>query len=441
MSVDAQRAFIGRSYGPAILARLASVEGVTLHEQEAGLLDTVLVAALDHAGLDASMIELFHAVGGVPWRRCRVVANATGIPTTEAPPEPGAPAEHAREAVVLTVDGPPDRQAWATRALLAALQGVHRHLEADAAFRRPAARPILAGVSDDERHLVLRADPPTTRALLAMSPAELRTVSGLPVRSVTGGRTDPRQHRPIVLGLTLCALLLLTSLVGKQWQLNTVTDALHTSRNAQVTLSSVAPPVDAVPGTVATDVPLSGAPAQLEADPEPAPAPDPEQGAAPVPGAATPDAHDAARPPLDPRWVADLRTRLEGSGVTIDASTQTVTVAFSDDLLAFDPGEATVAESATRPIREFARFLLAHPDLRVWVEGHTDDAAYSNGNWLLGAQRALAVVDHLTKAGVSPRRVILTSHGEHRPVAPNTTAAGRRKNRRVELVLARDRPR
>lgn len=438
MSVEAQLAFLARGFGPAITARLASVENVSPRAAGAGTFGGWLVAILDHAGLDASMLELFHVAGGVPWRRCLSVARATHIPLTDAPPEPGAPAEHARGAVVVTVDGPPDRQRWSTRALLGALQGLHRRLEAQPELRSPAARPLLAGVSEDERHLVLRADGPTTAALLALSPEELSTVTGLPVRSIAGERAAVRSHRPVVLGLVVCALLLLASLVGKQWQLA----HLWTAVRAQAAVSSLAAPssgtaVEGRPAEV-TEAEVTEAGASVEAVPPLSVEASPE-----VPGAAGSQVPEA--PPVDAPsggalasqpWVQTLQSTMRDSGATVEVRSDVVSVAFSDELLAFAPGAAALSDPSRRPIRKVAEFLRRNPALYVWVEGHTDDASFSNGNWLLGAQRALAVVEALTVAGVSPGRVVLTSHGEHRPVAPNSTAEGRRRNRRVELVLS-----
>jgi flagellar motor protein MotB len=419
MSVAAQRAFLRRGFGPAIDARLHMVEGLSPTEVEAGGFGQWLVAILDHAGLDASMVELFHVAGGVSWRRCLAVARATHIPLTDRPPDGGAPAEHAREAVVLTVEGPPDRQRWSTRALLAALQGLHRRLEADPELRSPAARPLLAGVSEDERHLVIRADPPTVSALLALTPADLRTVTGLPVVAVSGGRHDPHAHRPVVLGLTVCVLVLLLSLVGKQWQLATVWGALNTTR------------VEARELGEALDVAVASPPRPVAEEPKALQATETE----PPPTEPDRDGVADSTAPVG-AWVDQLQSAMSDSGATVEVHQRSVTVAFSDELLAFAPGEAELSETSSASLRSVARFMVRHPQLDIWVEGHTDAAAYSNGNWLLGAQRALAVVEALTKAGVPPQRIVLTSHGEHRPVAPNNTPAGRRKNRRVEIVLA-----
>ena len=438
MSADARRAFVLRGFGPAVLSRLTRVEGLTERELESDVLADVLTSMLEHAGVDASMLELFHLVGGVPWRRCLAVARSLQIAVPEEPPEGGGPAEHAREAVVLTVDGPPQHQLWSTGTLIASLQSLHRHLESDPSFRLPAARAILAGVSEDERHLILRADPPTTRALLALLPADLRAITGLPVRTLSGGRWGRRQHRVMVLGLTLGAVLLLGSVVGKQWQLTSLTASLRSARAtiAALQVAPPAPPVDTPPkppgGSELAEDAAAGAGASAEDGTAEAAA---SAGVVPPPDEAAEGPSDVA--PLDPVWAEELEQVMSGTDVRVEVQGNTVVVAFSGDLIAFQPGESSLSEAADRPIRAFAGFLRRHRDLRVWVEGHTDAAAYSSGNWLLGARRALAVVERLAQAGVPPQHIALTSHGEHRPIAPNTTAAGRRKNRRVELVVAR----
>lgn len=435
MSAEARRAFLRRGFGPAITARLGIVEGLSPDELDTEGFERWLVSVLDHAGLDASMFELFHVVGGVPWGACRRAADAVGVPLTDAPPDLAGPAEQAREVVLLTVAGPPERERWSTRSMLAALQGLHRRLEASPALRTPAARPILAGVSEDERHLILRANPPTARALLGLQSEELGTVTGLPVTGLSGAPAHARAHRPMVVALTSCILLLLASLVGKQWQLSTMWTALEQSR-AQWALVAEAPPStdSSVPVTPSPPEPPVVELAAVDSPSTPAPeaATIEATNASPVPTAEGLRQGDA--PPAD--WMKRLVTLMKDSGATVDVRPDTATVAFSDELLAFAPGEATLSDASARPIRTVARFVLEHPTLDVWVEGHTDTAAYSSGNWLLGAQRALALVEALTRAGVPARRVALTSHGEHRPVASNATADGRRRNRRVEIVLA-----
>lgn len=80
--------------------------------------------------------------------------------------------------------------------------------------------------------------------------------------------------------------------------------------------------------------------------------------------------------------------------------------------------------------------LTAHPELKLKIEGHTDNVGASAANLTLSQQRAAAVKAWLVKAGISQDRLTTAGHGDSQPVAANDTEDGRSKNRRVELVRA-----
>jgi len=94
-------------------------------------------------------------------------------------------------------------------------------------------------------------------------------------------------------------------------------------------------------------------------------------------------------------------------------------------------------------MRKVAGLLAEHPELKIEVAGHTDNVpirpdARSRfaSNWELSTARALAAIHFLTeKAGLDPRRVGAIGYGEYRPIADNTTAEGRAKNRRIEIAI------
>ena len=78
------------------------------------------------------------------------------------------------------------------------------------------------------------------------------------------------------------------------------------------------------------------------------------------------------------------------------------------------------------------------------VEGHTDATPISPEraeqfptNWELSTARATTVVRFLEEQGIPGERLAALGFGEHRPLADNGTAIGRRRNRRIELVLTR----
>ena len=107
---------------------------------------------------------------------------------------------------------------------------------------------------------------------------------------------------------------------------------------------------------------------------------------------------------------------------------------------AFPSGTADLTEEAQRIIDRIALSAMS-PDSSIKVTGHTDDVPISNGqfrdNWDLGAGRAASVVQAIQNTGlIGGDRLEAVSKGEMEPVADNTTASGREKNRRIEIEIS-----
>jgi len=79
--------------------------------------------------------------------------------------------------------------------------------------------------------------------------------------------------------------------------------------------------------------------------------------------------------------------------------------------------------------------MKKYPSARFRIEGHTDSVGSADYNLKLSQRRANAVRDYLISKGISPDRLEAVGYGETRPIASNRTAAGRAKNRRVEIIL------
>src|ERR1041385_5343845 len=79
---------------------------------------------------------------------------------------------------------------------------------------------------------------------------------------------------------------------------------------------------------------------------------------------------------------------------------------------------------------------MAYPDLKLEIDGFTDNKGTPEYNMTLSDKRAKAVRDFLVSQGVSTDAVTTKGFGESNPVATNATAAGRQQNRRVELVVS-----
>jgi chemotaxis protein MotB len=127
--------------------------------------------------------------------------------------------------------------------------------------------------------------------------------------------------------------------------------------------------------------------------------------------------------------------------VTISKLQGKLTVNILDRVM-FDSGEAILKPAGETVMRKIAALLAAHPSLKIHVIGHTDNVPIHGrfvSNWELSTARALAAVHFLTeKAGVDPRRVGAVGYGEYRPIAENSTADGRAKNRRIAITILPD---
>lgn len=100
------------------------------------------------------------------------------------------------------------------------------------------------------------------------------------------------------------------------------------------------------------------------------------------------------------------------------------------------PGRAFIERLAP----QLGALLAAERDQMVLVGGHTDDRSLREkalfaSNWELSAARALAVTHVLTGAGLPANRVVAAGFGAEHPRASNGDEAGRRKNRRIEVLL------
>jgi outer membrane protein OmpA-like peptidoglycan-associated protein len=87
-------------------------------------------------------------------------------------------------------------------------------------------------------------------------------------------------------------------------------------------------------------------------------------------------------------------------------------------------------------VEEFAEFLKAHPTIKIEVDGHTDNQGDEKSNLALSTDRAFTVHDILISKGIPEKRLVaFKGFGASKPIADNTTAIGRAKNRRTEFVI------
>ncbi|MEX2261781.1 MAG: OmpA family protein [Bryobacteraceae bacterium] len=102
----------------------------------------------------------------------------------------------------------------------------------------------------------------------------------------------------------------------------------------------------------------------------------------------------------------------------------------------FDTGRYTLRPAAREKLAKVAGIILAHPGLMLEVEGHTDSVGSDEYNQRLSEQRATSAGEYLAQQGIPATSITTRGFGKTEPVAPNDTAAGRRQNRRVDLVVS-----
>jgi chemotaxis protein MotB len=125
--------------------------------------------------------------------------------------------------------------------------------------------------------------------------------------------------------------------------------------------------------------------------------------------------------------------------VSFDPSAGTITVTLPDAIL-FVSGQASLKSATSAPLDHILSVLRQkYAGKHIDVVGHTDSEPIRKSpwkdNWELSAERALSVTRYLIERGIPHDRVRAVGCGEARPIASNATAAGKGKNRRVEIVV------
>ena len=131
---------------------------------------------------------------------------------------------------------------------------------------------------------------------------------------------------------------------------------------------------------------------------------------------------------------AELRAELEGTGVSVVRNGDNITlnmpgnVTFATDSSDLSPAFFSVLNSVGKVLAEYEQTV-------VEVAGHTDSTGSDSHNQGLSQRRASSVSAYLSAQGVIQQRMITLGMGEARPIADNSSSAGRQANRRVEITM------
>jgi OOP family OmpA-OmpF porin len=164
-----------------------------------------------------------------------------------------------------------------------------------------------------------------------------------------------------------------------------------------------------------------------------------EQPALPAAPAPAPAPAPRPAPPADSDGdgVVDSQDRCPGTprGVAVDANGCEQKGSITLEGVSFELNSADLTAASLPVLARIAADLKKYPGLRVEVQGHTDSSGSDRYNLSLSERRAQAVRAYLIDQGVSSGQVEARGYGESQPIADNSTAAGRARNRRVDMKV------
>lgn len=132
----------------------------------------------------------------------------------------------------------------------------------------------------------------------------------------------------------------------------------------------------------------------------------------------------------------------EGKGLTVEQKNGKVYVSMENKLL-FPSGSWSVSKEGKNAVEQLGSVLAQNPDIAILIEGHTDtDKILGNlgggitNNWDLSTKRATAIVNILEEnSRIDKKNLTAAGRSEFSPIASNSTAEGKAKNRRIEVIL------
>jgi chemotaxis protein MotB len=136
--------------------------------------------------------------------------------------------------------------------------------------------------------------------------------------------------------------------------------------------------------------------------------------------------------------VHKLQKQIDAGDVKVEVRDGRMVLDLANDVL-FETARVDITPAGAKDLDAVSDILKSLPDRQFQVAGHTDDVPIKTSmypsNWELSTARALKVIHYLEDKGVSSAQLAATGYAEVDPVASNSTAAGRKQNRRLEITL------
>ncbi len=138
------------------------------------------------------------------------------------------------------------------------------------------------------------------------------------------------------------------------------------------------------------------------------------------------------------KMMSQLKSMIDAGKLQVKIVRNRMVVELPENVL-FDSGRAELKKQGQETLTELSKVLKTIKGREFQVAGHTDNVPIKSrrfpSNWELSTARAGTVAHHLMKQGMSAERLSVAGHADTKPVAKNDSAAGKAKNRRIEIVL------
>ncbi len=153
--------------------------------------------------------------------------------------------------------------------------------------------------------------------------------------------------------------------------------------------------------------------------------------------------HSAPEQKFGDKLMANLKHSQLSEGIfTIRQENRDVRIELDSEIL-FESGEAALADKAIKQLKSLSD-ILTMDDYLISIEGHTDNipihTARYPSNWELSSARASRVARFFIAQGISAEKVRVIGYAHSKPVQSNETAAGRKRNRRVAIIVSENTP-
>lgn len=123
-------------------------------------------------------------------------------------------------------------------------------------------------------------------------------------------------------------------------------------------------------------------------------------------------------------------------GVEIRRDGSNLVLNMAENVL-FDFNEYQIRNRVKPSLNSLSRALIENPDIRMKIDGFTDNIGGEQYNLELSLKRSMAIKEYLIGKGVTPNHITVEGYGMENPKVSNLTESGRAKNRRVEFIMSR----